>query len=124
MGENRKSQNKAIGDLGEDAAAEFLRNHGYRILERNHRNRAGEIDIIAEHRGHIVFVEVKTRSPRANRPAAEAVDEEKQDRIKRAARLYLAPYRNPSPSRFDIVSVLLDTNDAVQRIHHEEDAYR
>lgn len=114
--DSRKQQNRAIGALGEDVAERELRRRGYRILQRNYRCRAGEIDIIAEHEGCIVFVEVKTRSPRAYLPPEEAVDEEKQNRIRRTAKCYLAPYRNPSPSRFDTVCIDLDEHDEVTAI--------
>lgn len=119
----RKKLNRQIGNLGEDAAAAFVCAQGYRILARNYRCRAGEIDIIAEHHGEIVFVEVKTRSPRANLPPAEAVDEQKRQRIRRAAKFYLAAWRQPSPKRFDIVSVWLDEHDAVTHIQLHPGAF-
>lgn len=119
----RKALNRAIGLLGEQAAAEYLWRRGYRILKRNYRCPAGEIDIIAEERGVLAFVEVKTRSPRAYAPPADAVDEEKRDRIRAAARYYLGSYREPSPRRFDVVSVLLDESDRVVSIEVEAGAF-
>ena len=116
-------QTKAIGDLGEAAAEEYLRSAGYRILERNYRCRKGEIDIIAEDKGVLAFIEVKTRSPRSFLPPADAVDAEKRERIRQAAGTYLSRYRDPSPKRFDIVSVLLDDQDHVTEIHLERGAY-
>lgn len=120
---SRKALNRQIGALGETAADEHLRRRGYRILCRNYRCAAGEIDIIAEHRDKLVFVEVKTRSPRAHLPPAEAVDEDKRDRVRKAAKYYLSSYRDPSPRRFDIVSVLLDSSDAVLSIEVEMNAF-
>src|SRR5262245_6498635 len=108
---SRKTLNRAIGNLGEDLAVRELQRRNYRILERNFRCAAGEIDIIAEHDGHIAFVEVKARSPRALASPEEAVDDAKRKRIRNAAANYLLPYRQPSPSRFDIVAVLLDDQD-------------
>jgi putative endonuclease len=116
-------QTKAIGDLGESAAEEYVRSQGYRILERNFRCRRGEIDIIGEDGGVIAFLEVKTRSPRSYLPPADAVDADKRERIRRAAGTYLARYRDPSPRRFDIVSVILDDRDRVVEIHLERGAY-
>lgn len=115
--------NRAIGCLGEDAAADFLAGQGYRILERNWRCPAGEIDIIAEHGGEIVFVEVKARSPRARFAPEEAVDWRKQRRLAAAAKYYLAPFRRPSPHRFDIVSVMLDEGDAVVQLEQKARAF-
>lgn len=123
MAFSRKRLNRQIGDLGEQAATAFLRAQGYRILERNYRCRCGEIDIIAEDHGEIVFVEVKTRSPRAYLPPADAVDEQKRQRIRKAASFYLSSFRDPSPRRFDIVSVLVDEHDAVTHIHLDPRAF-
>ena len=49
---------KVVGDNGEDVACEFLKKQGYKILSRNYRIRGGEIDIIAQDKEYLVFVEV------------------------------------------------------------------
>lgn len=119
----RKSLNRELGNRGEDAAVRELQRMGYRILARNYRCDAGEIDIIAEHRDVIVFVEVKARSPRALLPPEEAVDHNKRARIRNSAKFYLAPYRRPSPHRYDIVSVYLDEGDQVSRVEVHRAAF-
>lgn len=53
--------NKQTGNFGEELACGFLKNNGYKILERNYRIRGGEIDIVAKDKDYLVFVEVKTR---------------------------------------------------------------
>lgn len=80
---------KTVGRLGEDFAARVLAANGYRILERNFRCKAGEIDLIASKGGRLCFVEVKTRQTARFGTPAEAVDREKQRRIRRAAEFYL-----------------------------------
>ena len=115
----RKELNRVVGGIGEDAAARELLRRGFRILERNHVCGGGELDIIAEKDGEIVFVEVKTRSPRAMAEPRAAVDADKQRRIKAAASYYLKRFRQPSPPRFDIVSVWIDSADQVDRIELE-----
>ncbi len=112
----RKQRNKEIGALGERAATEFLRGEGYRILQCNYLCKAGEIDIIAEDGGVIAFVEVKTRSPRALLPPADAVDDEKQNRIRKAAKFYLSPFRDVDAVRYDVISVWLDDQDRVTNL--------
>lgn len=119
----RKQLNKQIGGLGEDAAEAFLRRNGLRILERNYRGHPGEIDIIAEEKGVLAFVEVKTRSPRANLAPATAVDDQKRQMILRTARNYLSRFKDPSPPRFDIVSVWVDEQDRVTNVLHEPNAF-
>ncbi len=93
------------GKLFEDYACLFLQRKGYRILERNLRTRFGEIDIVAEDQGTICFVEVKGRSSRYKFFPAQAVDRQKEERIKRVAVSYAR--RKPDKNfRFDIVSVV------------------
>ena len=80
---------KRIGDWGEAAAASFLTSHRYVIKARQFRCPMGEIDLIAERAGVLVFIEVKTRQTlRYGYPAA-AVDFRKQQKIIRAATWYL-----------------------------------
>lgn len=80
---------KQIGDFGEKAAEEYLEEMDYEILERNYRLKFGEIDIIAEKGGCIVFVEVKTRKNNFFGEPSEYVDRKKQSRVKKAAACYI-----------------------------------
>ncbi len=97
----------ASGTAGERLAEQHLLDCGYRILERNYRCRAGEIDLIASDGDYLVFVEVKYRRSAAMGRAAEAVDEKKQKRIERAAAWYLKEkhLRFDQPCRFDVVAI-------------------
>ncbi|EAX48690.1 protein of unknown function UPF0102 [Thermosinus carboxydivorans Nor1] len=70
-----------MGKMGENAAADYLARNGYKILMRNYRCRIGEIDIVAERQGTIVFVEVKTRSSEKFGFPAEAVNYRKQQKL-------------------------------------------
>lgn len=102
-----KSNNKKTGDKGEEIAARFLMNAGYAILERNYRNRIGEIDIIAKMGKVLVFVEVKTRrTDRFGRPS-EAVDFRKRHKITNVARCYVKDNdMEDCHCRFDVVEVM------------------
>jgi putative endonuclease len=96
------------GNIGEQAAAAFLQHSGYKILAQNFRCKTGEIDIIAEHCGVIVFVEVKTRRNTLFGSPAEAVTHKKQQKIIKTALYYLNMIRKPyGPCRFDILEVFL-----------------
>ncbi|NTW57420.1 MAG: YraN family protein [Chlorobiaceae bacterium] len=96
----------ALGPLGENAAAEYLRKKGYRILERNYRFRRNEIDIIARDRGTLCFIEVKTRTTPEKGDPLEAVDVRKQMEIIKAAKAYLAASGNMEREcRFDVIAV-------------------
>ena len=78
------------GRAGEAAAAALLRRSGYKIIERNFRVREGEIDIVAEHSGDLVFVEVKARRSGAFGKPEESVTEAKKARLVAAAQAYMA----------------------------------
>ncbi len=95
-----------LGLEGERAAAEFLEARGYRILDRNYRTRRGEIDLVAEEKGTLVFVEVKVRlNDRFGGPAA-AITSAKQARIARLAQQYVVSRRlGGRPCRFDVVLI-------------------
>ncbi len=92
------------GARAEDLCAELLRGAGLRLLERNWRCRMGEIDLIAEERGVLVFAEVRMRRGRGFGGAAESITRAKRARILAAARLYLTR-RPEAQCRFDVFLV-------------------
>lgn len=101
---------KQKGDKYEEKAAEFLKERSYKILERNYRNKQGEIDIIAAKGGQIVFVEVKYRETSKFGYGAEAVDRKKLLKIYRAAMIYLTEKNlEDAECRFDCISYLGDS---------------
>ncbi|HFQ91034.1 MAG TPA: YraN family protein [Desulfobulbus sp.] len=118
-----KKNTMPLGRRGEELAARHLEQQGYRILARNYRRRFGEIDIIARHRGQLVFIEVKTRlSTRYGSPFA-AVDRRKQHQLVRVATDYIARHHlEDEVARFDVVAVTRD-RDGRTRVDVLEDAF-
>jgi len=100
-----KNKGQRLGKWAEDIACEFLRKHGYAIIERNWHSRFGEIDIIARDKGILVFVEVKMRTSSGYGDAREAVTFWKCKRIITTAKAYLRMTRSELPARFDVVIV-------------------
>src|SRR6476646_7877518 len=95
-----------VGGRGEDIATRELQRRGYAILARRYRSRFGEIDIVAQDRGVVVFVEVKARRHARFGSAAEAIPVRKQRRIAAMALDYLAwAHRLNEPCRFDVVAI-------------------
>jgi putative endonuclease len=92
------------GARAEDRCAALLRAAGLVLIERNWRCRHGEIDLIAEEGGTVVFAEVRMRSGGGFGGAAESVTAAKRDRLLAAARLYLSG-RAEAPARFDVFLV-------------------
>lgn len=100
-------KNKIEGDVGEISAVDFLKKKGYRILICNYKTKFGEIDIIAQDKHVIVFVEVKRRSTLAYGRPIEAVDFKKQQKIRKVAEFYLMIKKNPyADCRFDVIEIL------------------
>jgi putative endonuclease len=96
----------SYGQSGEQLAVAFLEANGYTILERNFRTRLGEIDIIARHKGVLVFVEVKARRSRRHGDPKWALTPAKQRKISMTALVYLKRQGSTQVrARFDVVTV-------------------
>ncbi len=96
----------ARGYSFEERAAQWVQAQGWRILQRNYRCRAGEIDIIAMDDTQLVFIEVRSRSNARFASAAASVDWRKQQKLLRTAALYLRSVgaRDNYPCRFDVIA--------------------
>ena len=98
---------RSEGARGEEIAARFLVEQGYRIVERNFRfKRKGEIDIVAREGEYLVFCEVKMRTNDEYGLPEYAVTPAKQETIRRVAAAYLVMRDiNGQPCRFDVVTI-------------------
>lgn len=98
--------NRQTGSCYEELACGYLAGCGYKILERNFRSHYGEIDIICQDGGTIVFVEVKYRNSHEKGYPEEAVDAKKQQIIFGVSRYYLLIHNlsEDTPCRFDVIT--------------------
>jgi putative endonuclease len=106
--------NRVLGARGEELVARWYQARGYTVVDRNWRCRDGELDVIVERDGTVVFCEVKTRSSAAFGTGLDAVTRVKQLRIRRLAAQWLltrASARRPRQVRFDVAAV---TGDAIE----------
>lgn len=110
-----------LGRKGEDVAAEHLKKSGYRILQRNWKTGKLELDIIAENKDYIVFVEVKSRNDEPLTNPASAVNREKQRSMIFAANNYIQWNNIDKESRFDVITVIKKGDD--YQIDHIENAF-
>ncbi len=119
-----REQRDRLGDIGrrgEAAAAAYLEKRGYQIRVRRYLAAGGEIDLVAEDRDELVFVEVKT-SQQASRPE-QRVNRAKRQRLTRAARHYIQYCTAVDPvCRFDVIAVWLRATGA--EIEHWPDAFK
>jgi len=113
-----------IGKFGEDIASKYLQEKGYKIIERNYRTFLGEIDIISEYKGTIIFVEVKTRrSDRFGYPE-EAINLNKQRKIIKNALCYLAKFNLWAKKYcFDVILISISNHKDVKRLKHIRNAF-
>ena len=110
-----------LGIKGEMAAANFMRNGGYKVIKQNWTMHRHEIDIIAEDEEYIIFVEVKTRTSRQWGNPEDFIGRTKIKRIVEAADLYLKLNDIDKPARFDIISAVWDGQNF--EIEHIDDAF-
>ena len=111
MGDKR-TQKQKTGAIGESIAETFLKQKGYKIIEKNYRKKWGEIDIIAEKGDIVRFVEVKTvsRESRAVHRPEELIDRRKLSKVARTAALYMEMKRDGREYQLDVVGVIMDNS--------------
>lgn len=110
-----------IAIKGEELATKFLKEKGYKIIDRNFRKGYGEIDVIAIHENVLVFVEVKTRTSNAYGSPLEAISYFKLKSLLKTAEFYksLNP-KLPDSLRIDAISIMLDNSENLSSIEHIE----
>ncbi len=109
------------GKEGENIAAKFLKNIGYKIIEKNFQARQGEIDIIAKDKEEYVFIEVKTRTNKKYGEPIDAIDKRKIEHIKRTISYYLYLHQLENKFiRIDVIEIFENANKI--KIHHTKQA--
>ena len=114
------ARHNELGRLGEQIAAEYLIKKGYTIRDSNWRWQRYEIDIVCEHNGRIVIVEVKTRTSGFIEPA-DAITRHKMLYLVKAANVYVKLYNLRHEIQFDVVTIVGREPDF--KINHIEDAF-
>jgi putative endonuclease len=113
---------QVLGKEGERIAEQFLKKKGYKLVERNYRCAAGEIDLILLDRRVIVFVEVKTRTGHGFGTPLEAVEFRKQRKMIHAAQYFLsAKGLHQREARFDVVGISWPQSEPL--VEHIENAF-
>ena len=111
--EIKRDNKRSFGKLGEELAAKYLSQNGYKLLEMNYRvGRMGEIDIIAAEEEYICFIEVKTRTNNFFGEPCESVGKRKQYSIRKLAWAYLKQHKLTERCvRFDIFEIIGQKKD-------------
>jgi putative endonuclease len=120
----KRDRRREIGQVGEQAAADFLSKQGFQVITRNWSTRLGELDIIARDGEALVVVEVRTTTSQRFGFGYESIDMRKQQKVRRLALQYIHQQRiTHIPLRFDVVSVLLDQERIPKQIDHLKGAF-
>jgi putative endonuclease len=96
-----------LGKLGEELAARFLHSAGYRILARNWRAAAGEVDLVVQRGDCLVICEVKTRRSLSHGHPTEAVNLQRISHLQSAVEQWLAENQTFKTGRVDVVSIVI-----------------
>ncbi len=112
------ARNIKVGKKREDVAVKELLKKGYKILEKNYRNKHGETDIIVRKNKTIVFVEVRTVTGILFGSPEESVDNDKKERLIKNAEAYISKNNINKPYRIDLFCVVLDKKMNVKRKTH------
>ena len=118
-----------LGKWGEDRAEEYLKNKGYKILEKNFRRKWGELDIIAFKKKVLVFVEVKTiKKTSSNEPffPEDEIDQRKERQLRKMAQIYLSykKIRSDTPCQIDVIAIERQGLDEKNfNLRHYENAF-
>jgi len=113
-----------LGKIGEGIALEYLKKKKYFVREINYRSFLGEIDLIGERSGEIVFIEVKTRKSTQYGYPEETVNSNKQKKIIKTASGYIAKKGLKEKNyRFDVILVIFSKTNCLEKIQHIENAF-
>jgi len=115
------SNEKELGDKGEELASAFLLKKGYKIIKRKYVSGHSEVDLVASIEGKIIFVEVKTRASAYLSDPSLLVTRKKQKQVIMAADRFMKEFHPEKESRFDIVIII--TNKEYTSVDHIEDAF-
>lgn len=114
---------RETGIQGEQLACDFLGKNGYRIIQRNFRCPGGEVDIVAQQKDTLVFVEVRTKSSRQFGTPEESITPAKMEKLRNVAAYYWQSCPNlPESWRIDVVAIEMNNRGRVSRIELIENA--
>ena len=112
-------QKNIYGKTSEIIASNYLKKKGYKIIKTDYKNKIGEIDIIAKDKNYLVFVEVKARMSRKFGDPLEAINVEKQNKIRAVATMYLMQNKLMETNcRFDAIAVLGEMDEDICHIEN------
>jgi len=120
-----KTTSKQTGDAAEQAACTYLEKQGLKLLAQNYHGKFGELDLIMQHAGSIVFVEVRYRKKSRFGTPLESVTYQKQQKLIKTALYYLQqhPKWQNASARFDVIGITAETDATSNKIQWIQNAF-
>jgi putative endonuclease len=115
-----KTKRSKTGQIGESIAKKFLQKKGYKIIFQNFRTKYSEIDLIAEKKDMLVFIEVRTKTSEQFGSPEQTINKKKISRLIRAAQSYASNHKYLGSLRIDAVCVVFNPDYTLKRIAHYE----
>jgi len=112
------SQHNEVGKIGEGIARGFLEKKGYEVMEQNYRTKYAEIDLVAQEKRELVFVEVRTKIGENFGTPEETINDKKMRKLRFNALTYAAMKKWTGPCRIDAVCVVLKPDYSLERLTH------
>ncbi len=116
------AEHNELGLFGEQKASDYLQSKGFKIRHRNWRRGHLELDIVAENDSYLVIAEVKTRKSLLI-GAEESINRTKIRNLVYAANAYIRQFKVMKPTRFDVITIVVDNNGTITSFKHFEDAF-
>ena len=117
---NPKADNLKTGRLGENLAKRYLQRKGFRIIDENYRTKFAEIDLIAQFKDTLVFVEVRTKIGEQFGMPEESLNRKKINKVIKNAQMYIKYKNYTGKHRIDSVCIVLNENKKLIRLNHYE----
>ena len=114
------NNNLKVGEKGEQVAESYLKKKGYSVLERNYKNKYGEIDLIAKEGSELVFIEVRSKTENDFGMPEETVKGKKKKKLKQNALAYTTFNNYDGFYRIDLVCVVFTKNGEIKRLTHHK----
>ncbi len=114
------SQHNEVGKIGEELAREFLEKNGYKIIEQNYKTKYAEIDLVAQSKKYLVFVEVRTKIGENFGTPEDTINKNKLRKVLQNAKAYSAIKKWDGPARIDAICIVLNSDYSVVRLTHHE----
>ena len=118
-----EANNLKVGKRGEKEAEVYIKEKGYSVLEKNYKNKYGEIDLVAQKNGELIFIEVRSKTENDFGTPEETVKEKKKKKLKQNALAYTTFKNYEGFYRIDLICIVFAKEGSLLRLTHYENIY-